>query len=378
MIGNIILHKNKDGDKEYFDIVDGQQRLTTLALILKTYENEGENIKFLDQKVNPNSRNVLINNFNFIANKLETLDKEKITKFIKEKLFLTYYIINTIDEAFDIFDTQNSRGKELTEVELLKNHHFLYIKADEVIKQEIAKKYKYYQNNNVWWENYSVIEGALNELYITRCIHNQKSFNVGNCFGCGNKIFDEFIGIYDKGYERKNELKFNSNIIKGNEYFDYLFKYAQLYELLFEKSQISDRYYINRSMLVMLLCYVDKFGIDKNFNDFFNLIFIYLFAVLSYYSQIRYDCSWLVNSGEMTILKRLYFFIESSDFSSFLIQRVKNDIGDGFSFGENGTTNYIKNPNYAYGLLTQKAKNTFSKKYIEKISFKKIIFKGKK
>lgn len=378
LIGNIILHKNKDGDKEYFDIVDGQQRLTTLALILKTYENEGENIKFLDQKVNPNSRNVLINNFNFIANKLETLDKEKITKFIKEKLFLTYYIINTIDEAFDIFDTQNSRGKELTEVELLKNHHFLYIKADEVIKQEIAKKYKYYQNNNVWWENYSVIEGALNELYIARCIHNQKSFNVGNCFGCGNKIFDEFIGIYDKGYERKNELKFNSNIIKGNEYFSYLFKYTQLYELLFEKSQISDRYYINRSMLVMLLCYVDKFGIDKNFNDFFNLIFIYLFAVLSYYSQIRYDCSWLVNSGEMTILKRLYFFIESSDFSSFLIQRVKNDIGDGFSFGENGTTNYIKNPNYAYGLLTQKAKNTFSKEYIEKISFKKIIFKGKK
>ena len=378
MIGNIILHKNKDGDKEYFDIVDGQQRLTTLALILKTYENEGENIKFLDQKVNPNSRNVLINNFNFIVNKLETLDKEKITKFIKEKLFLTYYIINTIDEAFDIFDTQNSRGKELTEVELLKNHHFLYIKADEVIKQEIAKKYKYYQNNNVWWENYSVIEGALNELYITRCIHNQKSFNVGNCFGCGNKIFDEFIGIYDKGYERKNELKFNSNIIKGNEYFNYLFKYAQLYELLFEKSQISDKYYINRSMLVILLCYVDKFGIDKNFNDFFNLIFIYLFAVLSSYSQIRYNCCWLVNSGEMTILKRLYFFIESSDFSSFLIQRVKNDIDDGFSFGENGTTNYIINPKDAYGLLTQKAKNTFSREYIEKISFKKIIFKDKK
>lgn len=69
LIGNIILHKNKDGDKEYFDIVDGQQRLTTLVLIIYAKENKEENkeISLLENEINPNSISALKNNFNIIT-----------------------------------------------------------------------------------------------------------------------------------------------------------------------------------------------------------------------------------------------------------------------------------------------------------------------
>lgn len=82
LIGNIILHKNKDGDKEYFDIVDGQQRLTTLALII-IYANENKEISLLE-KINPNSISALKNNFNIIKGSKKIDDK--FLNFLKNKL----------------------------------------------------------------------------------------------------------------------------------------------------------------------------------------------------------------------------------------------------------------------------------------------------
>lgn len=126
LIGNIILHKNKDGDKEYYDIVDGQQRLTTLALIIYAKENKEENkeISLLENEINPNSISALKNNFNIIT-KSKKID-EKFLEFLKKQVIVTYAITNDLDQAFILFSSQNTRGKPLDDKDLLGSSYKIY------------------------------------------------------------------------------------------------------------------------------------------------------------------------------------------------------------------------------------------------------------
>lgn len=362
LIGNIILHKNEGK----FDIIDGQQRLVTLALMLKVC---GIELKFLEQEINPSSKQALVQNFNFIKTEI----KSEIAEFIKKKIKLTYYIVQDIDEAFVVFDTQNTLGKPPKKAELLKNHHFIHIKELGQDRQnQIAKRWKKYQNTSSW-NNFSLLEATLNDLYIARKIFKGENFSLGNYINYNDLAFDEFLGIKNKGYMRIGELKFSSSIIEGFEFFSYTLKYCNLYKRLFDEANFCQKYYINQAMMVMLLIYVDKFGFDDNFNQFFECVFVYLFAVLSYYDRIFFNCIWLVNDGENTILTRIFKLLNTSDFSHELINKLKNDIEFEFKFGnENGS--FIRHPSKAFELLHENFKSKFSNEIINKISFEKIKF----
>ena len=61
-IGSVILYKNKD---EAYEIVDGQQRITTLLLLAKACEVENELLGKLEYK-HPDSKNNIIDNYKYI------------------------------------------------------------------------------------------------------------------------------------------------------------------------------------------------------------------------------------------------------------------------------------------------------------------------
>ena len=176
LLGNIVLIEGQDSNKEY-DVIDGQQRLTTLSLLFcalrkcllnvwqdtknqkyerhayelsqyfelidDDYEFEGVKIihnstldyhqtyediikDLVSEEETPNSNNVLIV-YNTILDKLEALAKREpetliyLRKYLVTKVSLIVTIAPNMDKAFQLFEVLNDRGQQLEPMDLVKN-----------------------------------------------------------------------------------------------------------------------------------------------------------------------------------------------------------------------------------------------------------------
>lgn len=130
-VGTLILHK----DKDVYKIVDGQQRTITFALLLYSLYgimNEAVEIEFLKQDVYDNSYNKhnIPNNLNAFKRRLGKIaegddkqDLKRLRDYVERQCELIVVITEEVSEAFQFFDSQNSRGKPLYPHDLLKAYH---------------------------------------------------------------------------------------------------------------------------------------------------------------------------------------------------------------------------------------------------------------
>lgn len=135
-LGNIILHTNNDK----LDIVDGQQRLVTLGIL--AYKLKHEEIELLECKYeSTEAQSNIFRNARVIDNYLEFHDTKALAANI-EKLSFGVLTIDSqhLDLAFTFFNNTNSRGKPLTDYDLLKPHHLRYIPSDYELQQELLAK----------------------------------------------------------------------------------------------------------------------------------------------------------------------------------------------------------------------------------------------
>ncbi len=127
-IGTIILHNSKEQSK--LDIVDGQQRIITLALIRHCLNYKWddfltgtkESAKHLYNDAV--SRKNVYENYYSIKQRIATSDcKEEYQDAMKCILEVVVITVSDIYEAFQLFDSQNWRGKALNPHDLLKAYH---------------------------------------------------------------------------------------------------------------------------------------------------------------------------------------------------------------------------------------------------------------
>ena len=111
-LGTIILHYDKEGEKT-FNVVDGQQRLRTFEMLLKRGEKESEG-------------KIEVCGEGKITNEVKNLcgDKSASVKSLLECGTIVCLIVQNIDEAFQLFETPNGRGKPLSVENLLKAYHY--------------------------------------------------------------------------------------------------------------------------------------------------------------------------------------------------------------------------------------------------------------
>lgn len=129
-LGTIILHKDdldSSCSEPKYNIVDGQQRLITLSLISRYLDTNYQNNILATSFSDPTSQANIYHNFQHIS---EWFSLRKNTPIIDEFKQAMATILEVVviyvkkeSEAFQLFDSQNARGKALDPHDLLKAYH---------------------------------------------------------------------------------------------------------------------------------------------------------------------------------------------------------------------------------------------------------------
>ena len=281
-IGSLILciDRTIKKDPKYqdfsIDIVDGQQRITTLLLILLLLNPNLSSDLFSNLKYNHSSsyENIQKNKTvieDWIKDKvLSEADCTELFNYITNKCELVQVIVYNISEAFQMFDSQNGTGKELEAYNLLKAYHLRAIKESALQKEfdiRWENSVKYYYNKED--KNIDILKQLFNEqLYRTR-IWSKNEY----AYTFSKQKIDEFKGLsinestiaeypyftpillkysishflketkhetssvslnnYLKGLNTDDLLSINQIIINGELFFEYINKYTEIYKKLF-------------------------------------------------------------------------------------------------------------------------------------------------
>ncbi len=313
--GTIVLHSDKDKDQnKILNIVDGQQRTITLFLVILAIKNfkydKDDSIKKYKEKIDIKSSLKVyssISNYNIKQNyqeiyrRIQEFEMHTID-FLLEKCEVVIVTLQDISEAFQFFDSQNARGRELDPHDLLKAFHLR-----EMFDNTEDEKIKVVQT----WEN--IDQAQLSSLFSNRLyrIRNWSKGDSAKFFT--NKDVDLFKGIsinsntssldpYAKLYQMANIFVDNYNassdrlidfhpmtypfqldtpIINGKRFFEMVSYYKTKYSKDYLKDNEiitlldSDDYkgkdrtgdkYIRTLFDCALIFYIDKFGeqeIDK-------------------------------------------------------------------------------------------------------------------
>lgn len=143
-LGTIVFHK--DEEKDSCNIVDGQQRTLTLALALQAIMEtrlklntlERDDIKTTLNALQPHlqqffntqeftnliTKKNLVNNYHVVKRIVSRHDfTEAHIHFLLNSCEVVVFKLSDISEAFQFFDSQNARGRDLDPHDLLKAYH---------------------------------------------------------------------------------------------------------------------------------------------------------------------------------------------------------------------------------------------------------------
>ncbi len=150
-IGTIVIYK----ENEVLNIVDGQQRTITFLLIIKAlFKYKLQSLKnevlknqiqsLINNNFNPKfksdiSKKNIKDNYLEIERRVSSLSEETI-HFLLNKCEITYFVIDDISEAFQFFDSQNARGRDLEPHDLLKAFHLRELEYESNVSADQKEK----------------------------------------------------------------------------------------------------------------------------------------------------------------------------------------------------------------------------------------------
>ena len=291
-VGTLILHH--DEKENSYNIVDGQQRVTTFALLLMALLEK--DIYFLNELFfdSPFTRENVANNYRaFIRRRdamtdvrtkelahsltedkaIEVLYDDRnvsdLRDFIENQCEIIVVITNDISEAFQFFDSQNARGKKLFPHDLLKAYHLREmndIGVDDTVKivkrwedmnqKELADLFgEYLYRVREWLRGNKAWE--LNEHNIDKFKGINKGDNSPYAqFFKGAYAYADMVNMsampFVSGMRNLNPFQLEAPIVAGKPFFDY----ASHYFNILKDIQNNDKYvgyFVNGNVIVQTL-----------------------------------------------------------------------------------------------------------------------------
>ena len=139
-VGTVILYQ--ENDTKPYEIVDGQQRILSF-LLLKLCLSPNFTCSLLSAKF---SDKVTLGNLHSNSDRIRewcsSVDdgvKEAFDKALSEVLEVVVLTVGELSEAFQLFDSQNTRGRELDPHDLLKAYHLREIHDEDDMKCAVLK-----------------------------------------------------------------------------------------------------------------------------------------------------------------------------------------------------------------------------------------------
>lgn len=278
LIGSVILHNNEK--LKSFDIVDGQQRLTTLLLIQKKCS------EITKQLYNSNCLKYNTNSFGKIQENYRFLNEwfaENVTgqvneywNYILENCQFVKIVVDDLSEAFQMFDSQNGRGKELAAYNLLKAYHIKAMEQNSFEEKKLCdmrwEQATQYDTNSSGSQNKSI--DLLEQLFGEQLYRSRLWCKKEDAWWFSKKKIFEFKGftidknhpiqyafqnpqllqyLTEKFYHSVLEgtigtqsrfstgdsdninpfVNINQAIVNGKSFFDYIETYVEIYKRMF-------------------------------------------------------------------------------------------------------------------------------------------------
>lgn len=139
-VGTVILYRASD--TEPYEVVDGQQRLLSF-LLLKLYLQPNFSCALLSTKFSDKLTQKNLNeNSKIIREWFSSVDeatKAAFKRALSDTLEVVVLTVNELSEAFQLFDSQNTRGRELYPHDLLKAYHLREIQDKYDMERAVLK-----------------------------------------------------------------------------------------------------------------------------------------------------------------------------------------------------------------------------------------------
>ncbi len=234
-IGTVILKERNDGSK--YDVIDGQQRLTTLAILLYCQKNDfippllsqsDRHFKKAEIQTLLRARNVIQSFLEQESKKQQMNEKHHLSSFLSSVVFSVVIIAKDQPEdlAYTFFSNNNSTGKPLTDYDLLKTHHLRYINNDNAAKL-LSNKW-----NEI--EKTGYLDDLLQKmLFRLRKWKNREWFAFESANKDRHDVFDHFKSVNplpDFVNSSFNMFRFDSLMSGGIDFFSYVDYYGKKYQ----------------------------------------------------------------------------------------------------------------------------------------------------
>ena len=232
-IGSVILHEND----RYLDIVDGQQRLISISLFLHLLDDL-ENYKGAKQLLSATVFGELScyhasENYNEWENLTQLVGENQakdICNFLLENCSVSVITMpqERLSEAFQLFDSQNNRGKSLEPHDLLKAYH---LRKQDSEDEKIVEKWEQFVED----KDLSLKELFDKHLFRMRCWSRGETGLTNKRYGSYLRFTEDFIDDF-KGVDlnqnfpylelyrhiEKFPMSITMPIIDGSKFFEYI------------------------------------------------------------------------------------------------------------------------------------------------------------
>lgn len=352
-IGTIVVHQHKLKDelgkeKVIKDIVDGQQRYTTLRLLVyaladkvednETFEMSTQKLlSEVKQKLQRNkicyrhidSINNIRNNYNLIKRSIQQFD-DKVIQRLLEDFEVVMFFISDETEAFQFFDSQNSRGMDLNPHDLLKAFHLREFDIeDKQLQAETVREWEDYQSKDlarlfahylyriiIWSENRRAFYFDKSKIDIFKGVNmeNIETFPYIKMFQIAHYFVDDYNANLGRKID-KNKMEFpfqiDQLIIKGRRFFEYVNYYIginerfrahyvpekkeglsraqKLVRLIYANNFIyrTGERYLKELFECVIIYFIDKFG-DKLLDEFIERAFVWVYVLRFRYQRLGF------------------------------------------------------------------------------------------